>query len=115
MDDLKFAEAWASGETLPDENLDDRWLSVCRSLIAAHERIKELEAKQQWQPIESAPRDRESLDLWVCDDAGGYRITNCHWLAERGWVYFDDGAFLEVAPDADQVISHWMPLPEPPK
>jgi hypothetical protein len=69
----------------------------------------------EWQPIKTAPRDREIL---VCDiesgwrfvaswheyDGCGHRGPDGHWMSNA----CVDG-YTEMDP------THWMPLPEPPK
>ena len=42
--------------------------SVARALVAADERIKELEAANTWQPIETAPKDGRMLQLLLAPD-----------------------------------------------
>ena len=65
----------------------------------AHER-----AKQQWQPIASAPRDDTVVLGWDGEDV---RIMS-FWLT---W-----GAHVEDWNDDSMYApTHWMPLPAPPK
>lgn len=83
-----------------------------------------------WQPIETAPRDGTKIDLWVSDNEGGFRVPNGfwseeippfnmrdwppNWMAENRWYDGCDG--LAADPDCpDEVVTHWMPLPEPPE
>lgn len=54
-----------------------------------------------WQPIETAPKDGEIVDLW--HRVYG-RITDTWW---------DDGGWVPAA-DWQSDITHWKPLPEPP-
>lgn len=57
----------------------------------------------EWQPIETAPKDgTEILGL----DA---RFKAVYWIVKWDGKCFDDAE--NFAPQ----ISHWMPLPEPPK
>jgi hypothetical protein len=78
----------------------------------------------EWLPIETAPKDGTSVDLWIVD---GYRLADVRFtvpvesLGESPcWCeyttdfhgYGDWGIYpigREIVP------SHWMPLPEPPK
>lgn len=84
--------------------------------------------KNQWQSIETAPRDKE-FDGWgkiISDDGNiyyseGCRHTNCYWstrssyhvarnCGKEGWcVRGDDGWSWGV------VLTHWMPLPKGPE
>lgn len=69
----------------------------------------------EWQPIETAPDDREILlfcggkvttGSWDLDI---YRKNpKPHWRTIRGTVY---GKLWEK----DNQPTHWMPLPDPPK
>ena len=71
-----------------------------------------------WQPIETAPAKAiddysTRLLLWVAD--GGDRRNG---IAAFGRVYrFPDGSLKAGAEgfNGDWNITHWMPLPEPPK
>ena len=70
-----------------------------------------------WKPIETAPKD-------------GTEILAC-WVQEHGSMYFVAGAFWEQGCEetdgephwrdtygeilADDILTHWMPLPEPPE
>jgi Protein of unknown function (DUF551) len=80
----------------------------------------------EWQPIETAPRDGQEFDAWAKDPHGGYRVTNVKWGYEDFSVPCDGPFFLENrALDAEpwryrwqpceHSLTHWMPLPEPPK
>jgi hypothetical protein len=58
-----------------------------------------------WQPIETAPKDGTKIDLWHKD---GYRVADCRWDIKTK-LWFTDGPF----PD-DSDVTHWMPLPAAP-
>lgn len=69
----------------------------------------------EWQPIETAPKYQDAIDIW----GKGGRYTNCDWGIttygrEAGWVYqsgYDsNGPVIELVPDP----THWMPLPSRP-
>lgn len=67
-----------------------------------------------WQPIESAPKD--GRPVWVRGNNWGKPDSGHHY----GWAYFDDDEWRW--PDARNeeggtatFLTHWMPLPEPPK
>jgi hypothetical protein len=77
-----------------------------------------------WQPIETAPKDGTTIDLWVVgysDEPG--RIVNASYYSD-GWWYRDDD--LESHPidrlepwmtfhgKPAPAVTHWMPLPPPP-
>jgi len=82
-----------------------------------------------WQPIETAPRDGTVIDLGCVNDmdreheneSHGYRygfvrFTDCRWHTEYTqvprWV---DRSTEETIEDNGWRATHWMPLPEPPK
>ena len=71
---------------------------------SAHERdflIKLVHRMSDWQPKETAPRDREIL--LYCSDIG-YSVS--YW--SEAFVCFVDDECNELHP------TDWMPLPEPP-
>lgn len=64
----------------------------------------------EWQPIETAPKDRTIL----VTESTGMRIDQVRWgnwvnSSTHNWIDND----LNGHPNA--AITHWMPLPEPPK
>jgi hypothetical protein len=69
--------------------------------------------QDQWQPIETAPRDGIKFDGWrdgrrvtdvYLDDRGV--ITRQNWNGKYAtWTYFDPSV----------PFTHWKPLPEAPK
>jgi hypothetical protein len=66
--------------------------------------------KQEWQPIESAPRDGTPILLCHATSkmhAGSLPVLSGHWsrLSECWWSMITND---RVRP------SHWMPLPDPP-
>ena len=62
-----------------------------------------------WQPIETAPKDGyEILTYGVCDE--GFPFM---WVS--GWWTFPDGTGHWTGWHDDSWITHWMPLPEPPR
>jgi len=82
-----------------------RHSDAVNELGKAIERIKDLEAKTAWQPIETAPKDRTIL---IYDDeqyethVGFWLPGVCEWVDERECMtlYYP---------------THWMPLPSTPK
>lgn len=65
----------------------------------------------EWLPIETAPKD--GREILVSD---GQWIWLTRWgegsYAEDGWIEsVDDGMIYLFEP----ILTHWIPLPEPPK
>lgn len=72
----------------------------------------------KWQPIATAPKDGNAVDLW---SSKGYRYPNAAWdIAEYaigpededgyGWTDTSHhGSIMDYGP-----FTHWMPLPAPP-
>lgn len=76
----------------------------------------------EWQPIETAPMDGTTIDLWVvCNPAVAkwnnlmrpLRYADMVWkpggIFRGGW-YFKFGSRIPLA----AVPTHWMPLPSAP-
>lgn len=68
----------------------------------------------EWQPIETAPKDGERVDLWATDIFGhGQRFADCYWQIAQWpeqhdrWVGLPEGR-------RNWNPTHWQPLPEPP-
>jgi len=65
-----------------------------------------------WQPIETAPRDRKARLVWVPENRCIYCAA---WQEDEeypwggNWVIFGGGHR-----DLLNRATHWMPLPEPP-
>ena len=59
----------------------------------------------EWQPIETAPKDRMILGFWNQDGFPTYELIMWDRREEAWW---DVGLFAPFE------ATHWMPLPEPP-
>lgn len=83
----------------------------------------------EWQPIETVPRDVKAFDApsvllcWMYPDVPGHTIRIGRFFTET-WpdklltfkIELDYGnAGGWVFTDRDDMPTHWMPLPEPPK
>ena len=65
----------------------------------------------EWQPIETAPQDREFLAYWPGLHNDSWEITRTWWDAESQTF---ETPHESVERDHPQAPTHWMPLPEPP-
>ena len=66
----------------------------------------QIDSKDKWQPIETAPKDGTRILVWDDDT-----IETAYWAIFRSrWEHAWDGAELGAFE-----ITHWMPLPEPPQ
>ena len=63
--------------------------------------------KSNWQPIETAPKDGTEVLGFYFDHAGG---GDCFSV-----ICFWDGDWRESSVLDATFVTHWMPLPEPPK
>jgi hypothetical protein len=72
----------------------------------------------EWQLIDTAPKDGSYIVLWEqysinpfigCWSFGRWSVSHEHVDAEGGW----DGA--NVVDRLSGPVTHWMPLPPPPK
>ncbi len=78
-------------------------------------RFRELLAQQEWQPIETAPKDGTLIE--IREKSG--RVQIAQW-GEPGynepnwWVQLTQGGFsMNEYPTTN--VTHWRPLPAPPK
>jgi hypothetical protein len=93
----------------------------CDVLMDAKAEIERLRAERDWRPIETAPKDDSEFLAW---DSGARKMDVCTMQRAGGpyewqcWAVQVDG---EYGPDPDDFgyanknITHWMPLPTPPK
>lgn len=83
---------------------------------------------QQWQPIETAPKDGRTLLLGCFNSHGKWRTMRGEWMSEEYIAEYweePDGVepgWFETAVEAEDIPNcwrieptHWMPLPAPPK
>lgn len=77
-----------------------------------------------WQPIETAPKDRTRIDLWIVKfgvdnkPLRGWRVADAFWN-EHAWVVWCLTRMPDGTDETDEyaiadTATHWMPLPEPP-
>lgn len=92
----------------------------------------------KWQPIETAPKNGEIIDVWMPNShvskigdvitekftgdkilittqymVTSSRLNNIYWnQKEKCWSFENDD--LDIEQEYNSKITHWMPLPEPP-
>ena len=83
---------------------------ACDLTLTAVECIKKLKAENEWQPIETAPRDKSRVMFYINDPRLELKIA-----LGTPWFY-RDGEFGGGAEgfNGEWNITHWMPLPKPP-
>jgi hypothetical protein len=80
-----------------------------KTLNEAADAIEEL-SKPSWIPVtERLPEEGKSVLVCICSD-GKYDITRGWYCKNQGFCCWDDAAM-----ESADFITHWMPLPEPPK
>ena len=74
-----------------------------------------------WQPIETEPKDGESVLIWKPDErmVGEYMMA-AYWDDRQGGYvpvggFHKQGYYSETAGRDQGYPTHWMPLPKPPK
>ena len=69
--------------------------------------VNKLKAENEWQPIETAPKDKAFLAVLACGDH--QMICTMRWpVAEAKNSRVGNGEFIL------ERVTHWMPLPKPP-
>ena len=65
--------------------------------------IARLRRRCEWQPIETVPKDGTAILAWT-----GHSHEIVEWdVDSKAWLTMEDALSRRV--------THWMPLPEPPK
>ncbi|MBD8556342.1 hypothetical protein IFT84_17680 [Rhizobium sp. CFBP 8762] len=82
------------------QTIDREFTTLTLELSAAKQRIAELEAERQWQPIETIPLMQAVLVFGGSGRINEYTATSIHWRED--WEYSEDEP------------THWMPLPASP-
>lgn len=87
----------------------DAELAVLLNEAELPKRKKTLDKAGRWQPIRTAPKDRDIL-LLVDIAIGRPLIVQCCWYS----VDADDKGWIDANGNVHQG-THWMPLPAPPR
>lgn len=79
------------------------------SRAAVHEHFRVVEDKNQWQPIETAPKGRNIVLASIRD----FMIATVYWSTSlQTWMNATVG--IDIPLRIDEQPTHWMPLPAPP-
>lgn len=106
---VTFAEAAGVREELGDSGAP---LHLC-ALNALRAAVEIRGPSTPWQPIETAPKDAPTIDLWL----DGVRLTDCTWLA-HGWGRVEWQGRGDNRHTVERIFfgkpTHWMPSPDAP-
>ena len=82
---------------------------------AAHVRMEEAVTNNQWQPIETAPKDGTWIDLWAVplNGAPAGRFPDMHY-SFGCFRHPPIHSFPAYGEELDANATHWMPRPERP-
>lgn len=77
-------------------------------------KVAELEAQNRWIPVtERVPEHTENVLVLCTDKFANVRLEQAYLLAQYNP---EDGWILEMWPEKESPnVTHWMPLPVPPK
>ena len=63
------------------------------------------------------PEKFKNVDIFVSlskkNTSAKWRITDCHLSDDSSWYYYDKFGERHIV--SDLIVTHWMPLPEPPE
>ena len=83
---------------------------------ANQERIKELEAQQQWINVAyKKPTQNYCVDIWVNSQDITGRVCNCFYNPKNNKFWYWDNKCKTKIQIYASYVTHWMPLPKPPE
>ena len=95
--------------------------SVCETCDCAEiklkARIAELEAaltQNQWQPIETAPKDGTLIFVWYEHPVNKYAVFDIKIKLANWIIDLHEWQVADVGGNVPPILTHWMPLPHPP-
>lgn len=101
--------------TLLHESCHDTW----RIVTEQRDSLKAELGALQWISVEERLPEEDALILFVISNVGGtpyVKIGLRSWDGNDWWWCNEDGEYDEQGNDADSsIVTHWMPLPNPPK
>lgn len=107
-----YADPWGKGESVPDfydEMEFGKWAQKLLDSISF----------EDWNPIETAPKDGAILDLWVLIKNSpvehSCRVPNAWWSKEQErWVFWGIGKTPETL-TSNSIVTHWRACPDGPE
>lgn len=97
---------WGVGENYRNDAINQAKAALKAAGIDQLLQATELLKQVEWQPIESAPKNK---DILVCQGQNGI-IRTAHGVNEYGnWITGSHGAMDYIVG-----VTHWQPLPQPP-
>lgn len=70
-------------------------------------------SKNQWQPIETAPKDGAFFLAWEPGGLPSVTVAYFSTYENIDFLCYADEGLAELHPDGPEA-THWMPLPAPP-
>jgi len=98
------------------EALPDHWqhgeIEAAKAAVAEY--LRQAGKEEEWQPIETAPKDGTVIDLWVPASTiyKAHRFHSAKWDEAKGWVM--DKINVRVF-EIVETATHWKHLPKPPE
>ena len=85
--------------------------TALEQLQAENDRLKEEVQQMRWIPVEERLPEKENAQVFMTDGEG------CYISSRNNMVRFLDceGIFIPGKAGAGVKVTHWMPLPQPPK
>jgi len=94
---------------------DDAHMITIRELEDAKARIEELEAAQEWQPIETAPKDGTMVFVWWPDAERFGKASSETRIKLGRFLHIIQAWSLGGVKERSPVVTHWRPFFDTPK
>lgn len=121
-----YAVIDSMGWDLDDAEKDDMY-RLCRAMLSAAPATDDRKYAEQWQPIETAPKDGRTVLLGMYNSHGNWRTLRGQYFTreviDSDWENAEDcdEGWYETSVECNDDVNcweanptHWMPLPSPP-